>query len=125
MGFFEIMLIAIVALLVVGPEKLPETVRSVALWVGRIKRSLRDTRSEIERQIGADDIRRQLHNEEVMRNLNATREEMERVMDPERAERLINPERYNQTDELPDHAHGDSSPPPETQDNDNDGDKRS
>lgn len=125
MGFFEIMLIAIVALLVVGPEKLPETVRSVALWVGRIKRTLRDTRSEIERQIGADDIRRQLHNEEVMRNLNATREEMERVMDPERAARMSDSERYNQVDELPDHAHGDSSPPPETQDNDNDGDKRS
>ncbi|BFM19391.1 Sec-independent protein translocase protein TatB [Gilvimarinus japonicus] len=111
MGFFELMLIAIVSLLVIGPERLPDTVRSVSLWVGRLKRSLRETRSEIERQIGADDIRRQLHNEQIMRNLEATRRELDDVkaevndiMDPERARRLDSA-RYEHTDELPDHAH--------------------
>lgn len=68
-GFFELLLIAIVGLLVIGPERLPETVRSIALWIGRIKRSVRQTRDQIEQQIGADDIRRQLHNEEVMQRL--------------------------------------------------------
>ena len=79
-GFFELILIAIVGLVVIGPERLPETVRTVGLWVGRFRRSLRETRTELEQQIGADDIRRQLHNEEVMRSLNASREELERVM---------------------------------------------
>ncbi|WP_041522269.1 Sec-independent protein translocase protein TatB [Gilvimarinus agarilyticus] len=111
MGFFELLLIAIVSLLVIGPERLPETVRSVGLWIGRLKRSLSETRTEIERQIGADDIRRQLHNEQIMRNLEATRREiddvkseMNNIMEPERARRMDS-KHYDQTEELPDHAH--------------------
>ena len=68
MGIFEILIIAVVTLLVVGPERMPEVVRSVALTVGRIKRSFQSAKSEIEQHIGADDIRRQLRNEEIMAN---------------------------------------------------------
>ena len=67
-GFFEILVIAVVTLLVVGPERMPEAVRNVALTVGRIKRALQKTRAEIEEHIGADEIRQQLHNEEIMAN---------------------------------------------------------
>jgi len=66
MGLFEILLIAVVTLLVVGPERMPEAVRSVALTIGRLKRMLSSAREEIEKQVGADDIRQQLHNEAVM-----------------------------------------------------------
>ncbi len=79
-GFVEMLVIAVVALLVIGPERLPETVRTVGLWIGRLKRSLRDTRSELERQLGTDDIRRQLHNEQILRNLEATRRDLEKAM---------------------------------------------
>lgn len=75
-GFAELLVIAVISLLVIGPERLPETVRTVSMWIGRFKRSLRDTRREIEQQLGADDIRRQLHNEEIMRNLEKMRSEM-------------------------------------------------
>jgi sec-independent protein translocase protein TatB len=76
-GFTELLLCLVVALVVIGPEQLPGTVRTVALWLGRLKRSLAETRSEIERQIGADDIRRQLHNEEILRNIEETRLQIE------------------------------------------------
>ncbi|MFT5117020.1 MAG: sec-independent protein translocase protein TatB [Kiritimatiellia bacterium] len=69
MGLFEILLIAVVALLVVGPERMPEAVRSVALTIGRVKRFLSSAREEIEKQVGADEIRQQLHNEAVMDQL--------------------------------------------------------
>lgn len=75
-GFTEILVIATISLLVIGPERLPETVRAVSMWIGRFKRSLRDTRREIEQQIGAEDIRRELHNEEVMRSLEKLRSEV-------------------------------------------------
>lgn len=75
-GFFEILIIAVVGLLVIGPERLPQTLRDIALMVGRIKRGMRDTRLELERQLGTDDIRRQLHNEEVLRKLEDTRREL-------------------------------------------------
>lgn len=56
-------------LIVIGPERLPGTIRTCALWIGRIKRSLAETRQELEKQIGADEIRRELHNEQVLHNL--------------------------------------------------------
>lgn len=79
-GFSELIVCAIVALLVIGPERMPEAVRTVGLWVGRFKRSLRETRSEIERQMGMDDIRRQLHNEEIMRDLEQARRDMDQAL---------------------------------------------
>jgi|GEM_PF-1426061 len=80
MGFFEILIIAVVVLLVVGPERMPDAVRSVALNLGRFKRILRNARQDIEEQLGAEDIRRQLHNEEVMASLQSTRNEMEAML---------------------------------------------
>ena len=47
-GFPELVLISIVALLVIGPEKLPETIRTISLWVGRFQRSFTNMRKEIE-----------------------------------------------------------------------------
>jgi sec-independent protein translocase protein TatB len=71
-SFAELILIAIVGLLVIGPERLPEALRTLGLWLGRMRRSFTSVKAEIEKEIGMDDIRRQLHNEAVM-------EEMKRI----------------------------------------------
>lgn len=68
-GFAELLLIAIVALLVLGPERLPEALRTLGLWMGRMRRSFNAVKNEIEKEIGMDEIRRQLHNEAVMEEL--------------------------------------------------------
>jgi sec-independent protein translocase protein TatB len=68
-SFFELLVVGVVALIVIGPERLPGAIRTGALWIGRIKRSLAETRRELEKQIGADEIRRELHNEQVLHNL--------------------------------------------------------
>lgn len=69
MSFAELLLIGVVALLVLGPERLPGAVRTVSLWLGRLRRSFNEVRREIEREVGADEIRQQLHNESVMASL--------------------------------------------------------
>ena len=110
-GFSELIVCAIVALLVIGPERMPEAVRTVGLWIGRFKRSLRETRSEIERQMGVDDIRRQLHNEEIMRNLEQARLDMDSVFAETKnaIDSSITPtdSDYKSEQDLPYHAHGD------------------
>ena len=78
-GFPELLLISVVALLVIGPEKLPDTIRTVSLWVGRIQRSFRNLRREIETEIGADEIRSQLHNESIMQDLEAAKNTVQDV----------------------------------------------
>lgn len=65
-SFSELLLVGLVALLVLGPERLPGAARTAGLWIGRIKRSFNAIKSEVEREIGADEIRRQLHNEHIL-----------------------------------------------------------
>lgn len=66
-GFAELIVIGIVALLVIGPERLPETIRTVSLWLNRIRRGFNDIKREVQQE---------LHNDSVMRELRQTGEEL-------------------------------------------------
>ena len=81
-GSLEILLIVVVTLLVIGPEKLPETLRTLGLWFGRLSRSFHSVKSEIEKEIGMDDVRRQLHNEAVMQEMKRIEDEVKSAVDP-------------------------------------------
>lgn len=108
-GFSEIVVCAVVALVVIGPERLPETVRTVGLWVGRLKRTLHQTRVDLERQMGVDDIRRELQNEEIMHNIEDARKKFEEIMSqhamPINIDQNNTSRTYENEPELPDHAH--------------------
>ena len=104
-GFSELIVCAVVALVVIGPERMPEAVRTIGLWIGRLKRSLHETRSEIERQIGVDDIRRQLHNEDIMRTLESARRDMDKVISQTQESLNTIEHNYSSEPDLPYHAH--------------------
>jgi len=76
-GFSELLLIGVVGLLVLGPERLPGAVRTATLWIGRIRRQFHEIKAEVEREIGADEIRAQLRNEAIMDELRQSREALE------------------------------------------------
>ena len=78
-GFPELVVVSVVALLVIGPEKLPEAIRTMSLWVGRIQRSFASIRREIESEIGADEIRQQLHNENIIKELEETKNTLQQA----------------------------------------------
>ncbi len=75
-GFSELLIIAVLTLIVMGPERLPETVRTITLWFGRLRQFLSAARTEIEDEVGVDEIRRQLHNEKLMRDLEKARQDI-------------------------------------------------
>jgi sec-independent protein translocase protein TatB len=64
-GFSELLLVGLVSVVVLGPERLPGAVRVAGLWVGRLKRSFNEIKTEVEREIGVDEIRRQLASEHI------------------------------------------------------------
>ena len=80
LGFLEIILVMIVGLVVIGPDRMPEVARSIIYWWGRMKRMVTDTRAELEKEIGADDIRRQLKNEAIMKQLGESKEAIEAAL---------------------------------------------
>jgi sec-independent protein translocase protein TatB len=59
-GFAELIIIGVVSLLVIGPERLPGTIRTASLYLNRIRRGFNDIKREVQQE---------LHNDEVMREL--------------------------------------------------------
>lgn len=71
-GFSELFLIAIVALVVLGPERLPKAARFAGLWVRRARNQWASVKSELERELAADEFKRTLHDtESAMRDIDA------------------------------------------------------
>lgn len=58
-GFSELLLIAVVALVVLGPERLPKAARFAGLWVRRARGQWDSVKQELERELHADEIKRQ------------------------------------------------------------------
>ena len=67
-GFPELLIVALIALIVLGPNRLPEAMRTLGLIFGRMRRTYMSARAEIEKEIGMDEVRRELHNESIMRD---------------------------------------------------------
>lgn len=59
-GFTELLLVAVVALVVLGPERLPKAARFAGLWVRRARAQWYSVRSELERELAADELKRSL-----------------------------------------------------------------
>ncbi len=71
-GFPELLVIVFVGLLVVGPEKLPQIIKTLTRSFRAIKSYLSQTRTEIEKSVGMDEIRQDLHNEKIMESEKGT-----------------------------------------------------
>lgn len=63
-GFWEIMIITLVALLVVGPERLPGLAREIGRFVGKAKRFVNSVRSDIEQELQTEELRKMLKSQE-------------------------------------------------------------
>ncbi|HEX4869250.1 MAG TPA: Sec-independent protein translocase protein TatB [Moraxellaceae bacterium] len=92
-GFSELLLLAIVALVVLGPEKLPHAARIAGAWVGRIRRTVTSMQAEIEREVAAQEVRQQfekqfrdLGGQDFVKELEAERRDIEQAISDTAAE---------------------------------------
>lgn len=63
MGFWEITLIFIIMLIVVGPERLPKLARTAGLWIGKARSMVSSVRAEIEQEIRVEELKQSLRKE--------------------------------------------------------------
>jgi sec-independent protein translocase protein TatB len=59
-GFSEIVLVMVIALIVVGPERLPRLARSAGLWIGKIRGFVASVKAEIDHELAAEELRKTL-----------------------------------------------------------------
>jgi sec-independent protein translocase protein TatB len=57
-GFSEVVVIAVVALIVIGPERLPKAARTMGLLFGRLQRYVGDVKADISREMELDELRK-------------------------------------------------------------------
>lgn len=62
-GMTEVLCFAIIAILVLGPDKLPEAARFAGRWYARIKRYISNIQSEIDRELNLSEFRKEMQNE--------------------------------------------------------------
>jgi len=60
MGLWEILLIGVIALIVVGPERLPRLARTAGLWLGKARSMVATIRYEVERELKVDELKREI-----------------------------------------------------------------
>lgn len=91
-GFLELMLIGIVALLVLGPERLPKAARTTGLWIGKIKRTVSGMQREISAQLEAEELRQKLNEQQqkLDDSLKKAKQEVESITDAPSSSRTAN-----------------------------------
>jgi sec-independent protein translocase protein TatB len=114
-GFSELLLIAVVALVVLGPERLPKAARFAGLWVRKARAQWASVRSELERELAAEELQRSLdESRDVMRDLDAsmreTGDDARREFDAMRAAALADDMPADAPEEPAPDAHAEAAP---------------
>ena len=77
-GFSELLLFGVIALIVLGPEKLPQAARTAGQWYAKIRRTVSTLQSEIEAELDLAETRQQMQKE--LAKIRQTEAEMRREM---------------------------------------------
>lgn len=79
-GFSEIMMIGLVALLVIGPERLPKAARLAGFWLGKARSTLTNVKAEIKHELQAEEMRQFLQQQGLNNSLQQAVQETEAVV---------------------------------------------
>lgn len=105
-GFSELVLIFVIGLVVLGPERLPKAARTLGLWIGRAKSTFNNLRNELEREAFNQEMRDRM--DEQMREMgldeDSIRQARDSLLSPEDAARV-----HRRDEEREQHAHNEGS----------------
>ncbi len=84
-GFPELLLLGVVALVVIGPERLPVVLRTLGEWIGGVKRGFADIRRQVEDELHLAEIRQEIDESSALREIreaSMSLQEIERPAEP-------------------------------------------
>ncbi|VAW60238.1 Twin-arginine translocation protein TatB [hydrothermal vent metagenome] len=93
-GFLELVVIMVLGLLVLGPERLPKAAQKVGYWFGKARRYVEGMKEQVEAEFDGAEVKRLLHNQEVQ-----IRELQDKITE---TESYIDTEYHNQFDDADD-----------------------
>lgn len=102
-GFWELMVIGVVGLIVIGPDRLPAVARKLGHWVGRTRRFVNNVRQDIDREIRQDELRQALERDasldEIKTIINDSRFTIEDEINSAKAEPVVKARDTSSNDE--------------------------
>ena len=75
-GFWEMVLVGVVAMIVVGPERLPGLAHTAGLWLGRARRMIAEVKAEVDRELHLEEIKQSLRQSGDLAELNALKQDL-------------------------------------------------
>lgn len=102
-GFWEMLVVGVVALVVIGPERLPAVARTLGRWTAKARQFIANTRADLEREFDSEEIRKLLDDKqgeinELRSMLNETRASFEKAKD-EYVVRALDNDKTSEDDE--------------------------
>jgi sec-independent protein translocase protein TatB len=79
-GFSEIVMVALVALLVIGPEKLPKVARMTGFWLGKARSMAANLKAEVQAEFHAEEMRQLLEEQTKLKDLKQIMQEGENAL---------------------------------------------
>ncbi|MGZ4957787.1 MAG: Sec-independent protein translocase protein TatB [Methylomonas sp.] len=71
-GFSELVMVALIALLVIGPERLPKAARIAGWWLGKARSTIANVKAEIKQELHAEEMRQLLQQQSIADELQRT-----------------------------------------------------
>jgi sec-independent protein translocase protein TatB len=97
-GFWELAIIMVVALLVIGPERLPGVARKLGLYLGKARRFISSVKADINKELAADELKRVLKEQQDSVGLHDIIEDTKEALNEAKQEYLVkNKEDIEQT----------------------------
>ena len=85
-GFSELVVLGVIGVVVIGPQRLPDVVRTAVITVRKIRRAFSDVRADIERELDLDDMRKILHEADMKAHINKLNQD---IMDLDKGARAL------------------------------------
>ena len=80
-GFSELLLVMILALLVLGPERLPKAMQTFGRWAGKAKRTVANFNHQVNRELELDEMKKKLAEHEAMIKRQAEGSDLQKLRD--------------------------------------------
>ncbi|MDD5321319.1 MAG: Sec-independent protein translocase protein TatB [Methylococcales bacterium] len=101
-GFSELIMVGLVSLLVIGPERLPKVARLAGFWIGKARNMVASVKAEIKQELHAEEIRQILKEQADLQEFHAAINETAEAANSIKASLAVLPEETSVVDKLPD-----------------------
>ena len=100
-GFLELLVIFVIALVVLGPERMPKAMQTLGRWIGKAKRSVTQFNQQVNRELEIEELKKRVAEHEALIKQQAEGTDLQRLRDEAEATMKKAEQTLKETDNKP------------------------